>query len=188
MFCLFLEKSGFFYCCPLLFCVPSFTSRLWRLRHKMQKNRPFLHLASFWVWVLDLFGRSCPGKEVVVSLPVVSDVTFLRVLGQALWGHAGHVVAQMRSRGNKPIPWRGSRETACSNLFVFITSVNKNGERSKRRDCVRCWLHSIVSYRISFVVLLVKCPLSFLRLQNSFGKMSIQPHAWLKHAVLLYSS
>ena len=37
------------------------------------------------------------------------------------------MVAQMRSRGNKSIPWRGSRETACSNLFVFITSVKRRG-------------------------------------------------------------
>ena len=35
------------------------------------------------------------------------------------------MVAQMRSIGNKSIPWRGSRETACSILFVFETSVNK---------------------------------------------------------------
>ena len=101
-------------------------------------------------------------------------------------GHS-HVFAEIR--GKKPFPSRWSRETACFNLFVFITSVNKNGEGSKRRDCVRCWLHSIVSYRISFVVLNWRfTPLSFLRLQNSFGRMSIQPHALLKHAVLLYSS
>ena len=100
---------------------------------------------------------------------------------------AGHVFAEIR--GKKPFPSRWSRETACFNLFVFIASVNKNGEGSKRRDCVRCWLHLIVSYRISFVVLNWRfTPLGFLRLQNSFGKMSIQPHGWLKHAVLLYSS
>ena len=59
--------------------------------------------------VLDLFGRSCPGEEVgnaILLVSLVSDVRFPRVLGQARssFVRAGHVVAQMRSRGNKSIP------------------------------------------------------------------------------------
>ena len=135
--------------------------------------------------VLDLFGRSCPGEEVgnaILLVSLVSDVRFPRVLGQALSGQVMWLLKWDREETSLLLGDDHEKQHV-------LTCCVYNQRQQKRRDCVRCWLHSIVSSKISRVVLNWRfTSLSFLRLQNSFGKMSIQPHAWLTHTVFLYSS